>query len=113
MITSQPLPKISVKIFKNKASEMVGFEVLGHTATHVCNAVSMLTINAVNSIEELTDAGCTYDYDNKDYINFKLDNTNDRGVKAGVLLDSLLLGFRQLEELYPTNLLITESDVIL
>ena len=104
---------IKVVISKNKADEIIGFQVSDHAAKHVCNAVSMLSINAVNSIEVLTNTKCMYDYDGKDYIKFMLDNPDERGEKAGVLLDSLLLGLKHLQELYPTELIITESDVIL
>ena len=99
---------IKVKVFNNQAGEIIGFQVSDHAAKHVCNAVSMLAINTVNSIEALTDTGCTYDYDGKDYINFRLNNSVERGIKAGVLLDSLLLGLKHLKELYPTELKITE-----
>jgi len=104
---------IKVQIFNNQAGELIGFNVSDHAEKHVCNAVSMLAINTVNSIESLTDSNCTYDYDGKDYINFRLVNSMERGVKAGVLLDSLLLGLKHLKELYPTELEIIESEVIL
>jgi len=99
---------IKAEIFNNQAGEIVGFQISDHAAKHVCNAVSMLAINAVNSIEKLTNTGCTYDYDGVDYINFRLNNSNERGEKAGVLLDSLLLGLTHLKESFPTELVITE-----
>jgi len=98
---------IKVEILKNQAGEIVGFQISDHAAKHVCNAVSMLAINTINSIEALTNTDCIYDYDGVDYINFKLDNFNNRGEKAGVLLDSLFLGLTHIKESFPTELEIT------
>ena len=79
-----------------KCSGHAGFAEYGNDV--VCAAVSMLVINTVNAIDELT--GCCISLDENDSKNGKLaisfpDGTDE---KAGLLMDAMLLGIKQVAE---------------
>ena len=79
-----------------KCSGHAGFAEYGNDV--VCAAVSMLVINTVNAIDELT--GCRISLDENDSENGKLaisfpDGTDE---KAGVLMDAMVLGLQGVEE---------------
>ena len=73
----------------------------------ICSAVSILTQNAVNSIEALT--GIAYKSKQKDgSLSFRLEGKPDE--KTELLLQSMLLGLRGIEEEYPKYLKVTVTD---
>ena len=79
-----------------------------HGDTHVCAAVSMLTINTVNSIEKLTtlkDFDVKWD-ENGGYLEFKLRDGSFRNTGAGLLLDALVLGLTDVAQEYPSDILL-------
>jgi len=102
---------INATIFCDTTSEnseglVIGFKVKNHGDTHVCAAVSMLTINTVNSIEKLT---TLKDFDVKwdesgGYLEFKLHDSSFRNTGAGLLLDALVLGLTDVAQEYPQEL---------
>ena len=81
----------------------VSFECSGHAGFMkkgrdiVCAAVSMLTINTANSIMTLT--GSTIKVDEKGgFLSWRFDKGCDKD--AGLLMDSMIMGLRSIEEDY-------------
>jgi uncharacterized protein YsxB (DUF464 family) len=82
----------------------MGFTVSGHAGYAesgkdiVCAAVSALTINTVNSVEELTDNKFKLAQDEAGRIEFKFDEKSDEN--GQLLLGSLSLGLTELAKEY-------------
>ncbi|SKB70779.1 hypothetical protein SAMN06296386_10492 [Lachnospiraceae bacterium] len=97
---------ISVKIYKTEDGKINGFQCLGHAGFAesgediVCAAVSMLVINTINSLEKfLPDDSFTVTTDEESgLIECVFDKKPSE--KAGLLLDSMLLGLKSVEENY-------------
>ena len=92
-------------IFKQtEAGEFVSFEMDGHAESGpygydlVCAAASALSINTVNSINELADYTPIYDIDSG-YLYFeRLETLSDRQMDiTNLLVHSLLIGLRSIE----------------
>ena len=82
-----------------KNDRLVGFEISGHSNTAVCAAVSAMTINCMNSIEEFTDTLFYCDSNETDgMISFRI--TENNGADAQLLLKSLVLGLENMESNY-------------
>ncbi|MGI6018142.1 MAG: ribosomal-processing cysteine protease Prp [Marvinbryantia sp.] len=64
----------------------------------ICAAVSVLTINAINSIEEFTEDHLTADGGADGYIKLTLDSEVSDYTK--LLLDSMILGLKQIQQSY-------------
>ncbi|MBQ9606028.1 MAG: ribosomal-processing cysteine protease Prp [Lachnospiraceae bacterium] len=97
---------IEVLITRDKAMDITGFRVSGHALFAeagndiICSAVSMLTINTVNAIEQfLPDEPLVVDIDrNKGFIEARLmDKPTDR---SELLLRTFHLGMVSIEEQY-------------
>ncbi|MBR1524259.1 MAG: ribosomal-processing cysteine protease Prp [Lachnospiraceae bacterium] len=97
---------IEVLITRDKAMDITGFRVSGHALFAeagndiICSAVSMLTINTVNAIEQfLPDEPLVVDIDrNKGFIEAKLmDKPTER---SELLLRTFHLGMVSIEEQY-------------
>ena len=96
---------IKVSIFRNRDGKYNGFEVCGHAgyAEHgqdiICAAVSILTINTINSLEEFTD--CKFDLkenEKKGLISFKMKSEPNSNTE--LLLKSLVLGLTGISKEY-------------
>ena len=87
---------IQAIFFKNNEN-IIGFEIKNHGRDIVCSAVSILSLNTVNSIEAFTDAKYSVDYD-----------TNE---KAILLLSSLELGLKGIETEYPKDISLKYKEV--
>ena len=74
----------------------------------VCSAISVLTINAANSIMTLTDTKISVS-ENDGFLSWKFDGKCDN--KADLLMDSLLIGLRSLEEEYGKYLTLEIKEV--
>lgn len=90
---------------KEKNGEMIGFHLEGHAGYAdygqdiVCSAVSVLVINCINSIEELTDASVSLEQKEADgMIDFTVVSEVDDKVK--LLFQSLRIGLRGISESY-------------
>ena len=95
-----------------KDKQVYGFKIKNHANSHVCAAVSMFSINTINSIESLTDDDFTCDYNEKGgFIDFKL--KYKPSIKASVLLDALKLGLVSAKKEHPKEIKIIESEVII
>ncbi|MCL1998873.1 MAG: ribosomal-processing cysteine protease Prp [Turicibacter sp.] len=85
-----------------------GFKVTEHGKNEVCAAVSLFTINTVNSIETLTDSRCAYDYDpDGGFLEFNLLEYNEH---ANLLLNAMLLGLRDVERNYGNEIFLEEFE---
>ena len=87
---------IKVTFYKNSDGSYAGFQSLGHAgySEHgsdiICAAVSVLVINTINSITELTDDDIEVEADeNKGLIKCMLNNPSDKTI---LFMESLLLG---------------------
>lgn len=74
----------------------------------VCAAVSALVINTINSIDEFTDDAFTCDC--KDGMIQNWEFTSDVSEKAQLLMDSLLLGLKNIEKAYGTEYLTVDTS---
>lgn len=104
---------ISVTIYKNKNNEVYSFEVKNHSNSHVCAAVSAISINAVNSIKTLTnisDHNYTLTVNNCGYIFFevKINKIKSNNSDVSLLLNSFYLGITSIKQSYPKEIKITE-----
>ncbi len=74
----------------------------------VCSAISVLTINAANSIMTLTDSKIRVN-ENDGFLSWEFEDVP--GSKATLLMDSLLIGLRSVEEEYENYLKIEIKEV--
>lgn len=93
---------ITATVVKNP-NGYVSFECKGHAGFMkkgkdiVCAAVSMLTINTANSIMTLTESKLNVD-ENDGFLSWEFDGSCDKD--ACLLMDSMILGLRSIEEDY-------------
>ncbi len=108
---------IQITIYKKPEGQYKGFQVLGHAdsvsegADLVCCAVSVLTVNLVNSLETFTDD--RYEVlENEDLgltqITFTDETVSDRSV---LLMDSYVLGVQSIAEEYGSWLNVRIKEV--
>ncbi|WP_026494638.1 ribosomal-processing cysteine protease Prp [Butyrivibrio sp. WCD3002] len=87
----------SIVIRKNSDGEYMGFELSGHAGSGeygkdiVCAAISMLTINTVNSLEKFTDDAFTCDA-NAEEGHILVTSENGFSAEGELLLKSFELG---------------------
>ena len=105
-------------IYKNSSNgEIVGFNCEGHSGYSdagsdiVCSAVSTLTINTINSIEEFTDDCFNVSVDEESATIDFIAASYDLSLKAQVLLDACNLGLTGISNNYPDYLSITIKEV--
>ena len=93
---------ITVTIFK-KSKRYTGFTVKGHAAYAeegydiICAAVSVLTVNTLNSIEAFTEDAFSGEQDDG-YI--KCEFPEELSEKAALLMDSMVLGLTDIQNNY-------------
>lgn len=94
---------IEVSVLRNNY-KAYGVRILNHGDPIVCSAVSILLLNACNSIEAFTDADFTLDCaaDGGDAVLNVLEFDSEG--KAQLLLDSLILGLKSIEESYKDDI---------
>lgn len=95
----------TVTIYTDNNRDAIGFLVDGHSgyakrgSDIVCAAISMLTINACNSIESFTDDFFGYEEDEAvGYMKMILNENPSK--EAKLLLNSMVLGLSELEKQY-------------
>ena len=97
---------IKAKILK-KNGLIYGFDIKDHGDPIVCSGVSVLTINTINSLEALLGIEPDADIDESGEIYFTVKQyTND---KAQLLLKTLELGLRSIEEEYSDDIKVSEE----
>lgn len=91
---------IKITFYQNKFQQLVGFECKNHGANIVCAAVSVLTMNTVNSIETFSESDFRLDIDEKNtgYMEFVL--TGEIDDNATLLMNSLDLGIQGILQEY-------------
>jgi uncharacterized protein YsxB (DUF464 family) len=100
---------ISVTVERGPLGKVNAFTVENHGTGLVCAAVSILTLNTVNSIEALTRQAFTCEYDeNGGFLQFKAGAALSRS--AGLLLESMMLGLHSIQAQYPGEIEISERD---
>lgn len=101
---------INVILFQ-KNNKIIGFEIKNHGKDIVCSAISMLSLNTVNSIEALTNAKFNIEYDsNGGFLKFLL-NLNPPSEEANLLLQSLELGIKGVKLEYPKEISVIYKEV--
>lgn len=108
---------ISIHIYRNTNNNIYGFLAKNHGLDIVCSAVSILTFNAINSIEAFTSIS------NKDFIckykkkggllNFEIPTIKNGNENRDVnlLLNSMLLGLRDIQTEYGKYIQIFDKEV--
>ena len=95
-------------------SGYVAFECTGHAGFArkgkdiVCSAISTLTINTANSIMTLTDTKINVG-ENDGFLSWTFENACDE--RSTLLMDSLLIGLRSVEEEYGKYLKVEIKEV--
>ena len=94
------MDKIKVSVLRNDSNKACGVAIVNHGEPIVCSAVSILLLNAINSIEIFTDADFSFEGgENGGEAEFRVVEFDEDG-KAQLLLDSLILGLKSIEESY-------------
>jgi hypothetical protein len=96
---------IHIVIYKDINDHYKGFECMGHAGYDdhgydiVCSAVSVLTINTVNSIEMLTSSAFSFeDAEEGGYMKMMFHDTPDHD--AVILMEAMIMGLGSLEDTY-------------
>lgn len=107
---------VRVTFYRDRDQIPRGFDCLGHAeyadgSDIVCAAVSALTINCVNSVETFTEDAfdCSEDSGEGGEIRFRFQGQPHDG--ARLLLNSLLLGLREMERNYGEYVDVTIEEV--
>ena len=106
---------ITATVLKN-SNNYISFSCEGHAgyarkgSDIVCAAVSMLTINAANSINELTDTKIDIVIDEKSgFASWQFTDETDEKVR--LLMDSLVLGLQSIRDNYKKYLTLKIEEV--
>ena len=105
---------IWAEIRRNQKGNIYGFTVKEHGESVVCAAISMLSLNTVNSIEALVDEEMTYNYNpNGGFLEMDLPRIRNgkRNREADLLLESLALGLRSVKASYSNEIEIEDDKV--
>ena len=95
---------VKVTVYKNENHQSVGFKTLGHAGYAeagqdiVCSAISILTINTLNSIEKFTDDAFKAEAADG-MVRWKFTEL-PLSKEAHLLMDSLVLGLQDIQENY-------------
>ena len=104
---------IRAKVQKDREGNCLRISIKGHALFDdkgkdiVCAAVSILTINTVNSLEAFTNSRFTTNTDDGIEVIF----TEIPDEKAKLLLDSYLLGLKGISEEYSQNVRLSIEEV--
>jgi uncharacterized protein len=86
-----------VKFYQDQDGQCTGFEVSGHSGYGdegtdiICASISALTVNAINSLEELVEDPVRVEADEEEAY-LKLSIAGDHSAEADILLRSLQMG---------------------
>ncbi len=110
---------IRVNVFRNKTGDIWGFRLKGHAdyaeegSDIVCSAVSVLTINTINSIELFTseEFECETDEKKGGYLSFSFPMTREGKADrdAQLLLKAMVNGLTDIEKEYGSYISINEE----
>ena len=107
---------IRFTFLKDKLGRNIGFECINHGLEIVCAAVSVLSMNTVNSIETFSDCEFSIELNEKPgFMEFILvrsvENNNEIDPVALLFLDSLELGIRKIAEEYGDDIEVFVKEV--
>ncbi len=104
-----------VTIYKNELNACVGFQACGHAgyaqegSDIVCSAVSILTINTINSIDTYTDDKFEVSADEETgRIDFRISNPTK---EATLLLNAMILGLEEVAKNYENYIVLKFEEV--
>ena len=110
---------IKADVFRNKTGDIYGFRLKGHAdfaeegSDIVCSAVSVLTINTINSIEAFTSERfeCETDEKKGGFLSLFLPDTRDGKADKDVqlLLKAMLNGLNDIQKEYGSYISINEE----
>lgn len=96
---------INISAFTDTSGKYIGFEVKGHAGYDeygqdiICSAISVLTINLVNSVEQLTEQKFSLEeYENEGRLCFHI--KGELLYETSLLMNSYMLGIRSVLEEY-------------
>lgn len=98
-----------------KGNELTGFRVEGHAYYSipgrdiVCAAISVLTINTINAMNELSNATLDTKEDENGNIQYIVLSKPD--LVSCILLKSALIGYKGIAEQYPENVTMIKAAV--
>lgn len=97
---------ININVIRNAEDKICGVKILNHGDPIVCSAVSILLLNACNSIEMFTSAEFSFDCapDGGDAV-LTVSKFDSEG-KAELLMESLVLGYKSIEESYKNDIIV-------
>ena len=94
---------VKVTVYKNENHQSVGFKTLGHAGYAeagqdiVCSAISILTINTLNSIEKFTNDKYSLNvHEENGIIDFRIKGNPSK--ESVLLLDAMTLGLSDMAE---------------
>lgn len=105
---------IEAYIYRNKSGEVYGYKVTDHADSHVCNAVSILVLNTVNSIESFTEVDFECDYEEAGgyfWLNISSVKNGEHNHDVSLLLNSLVLGLKTIEMEYEKDIKVYDEEV--
>lgn len=93
--------------FLKQNNNIIGFRTNGHAefAAHgedpICAGISVLTINTINTLDDLTQDKVDAEFDEESgYIDFRLMNPSQISREAKILLDALHYGIQGIQDSY-------------
>ncbi|MEE1314063.1 MAG: ribosomal-processing cysteine protease Prp [Lachnospiraceae bacterium] len=105
-----------VRFYQNDQGEILGFQTIGHAGYAqsgediVCAGISALVTNALNSIEKFTNDNQIIECDeDRGIIRMKI--KGDRSKEAQLLLKSLYLGLKSIEEVHDRYIKVSFKEV--
>lgn len=105
---------INVTLFK-KNQTIVGFKIKNHGKDIVCSAVSILSLNTINSIEQFSDIKFDLNYNSQGgFIDFCINYCEDLPQKfpnATLLLKSFELGINGIYSQYSNEITVNYEEV--
>lgn len=107
-----------IDIFRNSLGKIIKGELSGHTmcgeegSDIVCASVSSVLFMTLNGIENVVGESFGYETDDG-YAFFVLsdDIDDDKRKEIDILLESMVLFYKELSEQYPQNVVLTELEV--
>ena len=100
---------ISITVYQNSNGNYIKFDTEGHAEYAeegqdiVCASVSVLVINTINSIEQLTD--CNFDSELQQETGMIHFNLHDSSYESDLFLRSMILGLEAIQEEYGQDLI--------
>lgn len=97
---------ININVIRNNENKICGVKVENHGDPIVCSAVSILLLNTCNSIEMFTSAHFEFECAPDGGDATLVVSTFDKEGKAELLMESLVLGYKSIEESYKDDIVV-------